>query len=323
VKSKGVVFAGLDLGTNTFRLLIARMIPPGHLEELHSEQRIIRLGEGLEIDGHLQLRPMDRALDALKNFQSVLKQYPVDEVVAVATSAVREAANGSEFVKSIWAETGIQVEVISPEEEARRTLLGVLSGLHEPPRRFLAMDIGGGSTEFMWGGTDGEHGVISTDLGVVRLTERYLSPCETTGQTMNALRVFIQDRLEKVKKALSASNAGGHLPVIFLGTAGTMTTLAAIDLGLKLYNPQRVHLHPLSLEKVRRIVDELASKTSAERLSIPGLEKGREDLIVPGGLILLLTMQILNLSEVVVSEYGLREGILVDYYHKHSRGINI
>ncbi len=319
MKSKEVVLAGLDIGTNTFRLLIARVTTPGHLEELHSEQRIIRLGEGLEKNGHLQPKPMERALDALKHFHAVLKRYPVDEVVAVATSAVREAANGPEFIKSIEIKTGIRVEVISPEEEARRTLLGVLSGFHEPFRSFLVMDIGGGSTEFMWGDTQGKHEVFSTDLGVVRLTERYLSSRGTTGQIMNGLMGFIQDRLEKVKKALSVSDPGGFCPVKFVGTAGTITTLAAIDLGLRVYDPQRIPLHQLSLDKVRRIVEELVSKTSAERLSISGLEKGREDLIVPGGLILLLTMQTLNFAEVVVSEYGLREGILVDSYSIHSR----
>ncbi len=308
-----MVLAGLDIGTNTFRLLIAKVTPPGHLEELHSEQRIIRLGEGLEKSGHLQLKPMDRALDTLKHFHAVIKRYPVDKVVAVATSAVREAANGKEFVSSIERETGIRVEIISPEEEARRTLLGVLSGFHEPPRSYLVMDIGGGSTEFIWGDAQGKHEVISTDLGVVRLTERYLPSHGAIGQTMNGLMGFIQDRLEKVKKVLSASSPGGFRPVRFVGTAGTITTLAAIDLGLRVYDPQRIHQHRLSRDKVRQIVEELASKTPAERLSVPGLEKGREDLIVPGGFILLLAMQTLDFAEVVVSEYGLREGILVDY----------
>ncbi len=313
MKSKEVVLAGLDIGTNTFRLLIAKVIPPGHLEELHSEQRIIRLGEGLEKSGHLQLKPIDRALDTLKHFHTVIRQYPVDKVVAVATSAVREAANRKEFVSSIERETGIRVEIISPEEEARRTLLGVLSGFHNPPRSYLVMDIGGGSTEFIWGDTQGKHEVISTDLGVVRLTERYFSSRGAIGQTMNGLMGFIQDRLEKVKKVLSASSPGGFRPLEFVGTAGTITTLAAIDLGLRVYDPQRIHLHRLSRDKVRQIVGELASKTPAERLSVSGLEKGREDLIVPGGFILLLAMQTLDFAEVVVSEYGLREGILVDY----------
>jgi len=319
VRSREVVLAGLDIGTNTFRLLIARVTSPGHLEEIHSEQRIIRLGEGLEKNRHLQPEPMGRALDTLKHFYAVLKRYPVDKVIAVATSAVREATNGTEFVKSIEREAGIQVEVISPEEEARRTLLGVLSGLEGSPRSFLVMDIGGGSTEFIWGDTQGRQSVISTDLGVVRLTERYPSAQGTTGQTMNGLREFIQDRLEKVKKALSSSSSGGFHPVRFVGTAGTITTLAAIDLGLRVYDPHRIHLHRLSLDKVRQIVEELASKTLAERLSISGLVRGREDLIVSGGLILLLTMQTLNFTEVVVSEYGLREGILVDYYSKCSK----
>jgi exopolyphosphatase/guanosine-5'-triphosphate,3'-diphosphate pyrophosphatase len=262
---------------------------------------------------------MARALDTLRHFHAVLKQYPVDQVVAVATSAVREAANGNQFVRAIEGETGIRVQVISPEEEAHRTLLGVLSGFNEPPRSFLVMDIGGGSTEFIWGDAQGNCEVISTDLGVVRLTERYLSTHGPTSQTMNGVTGLIQSRLEKVKKALFGSSPTGFHPVRFIGTAGTITTLAAIDLGLRVYDPKRIHLHRLSLDRVKGIVEELVSKTPAGRLSIPGLEKGREDLIVPGGFILLMAMQALNFEELVVSEYGLREGILVDYCRRLMR----
>jgi exopolyphosphatase/guanosine-5'-triphosphate,3'-diphosphate pyrophosphatase len=311
-----VILAGLDIGTNTLRLLVARITPAERLEELHSEQKIIRLGEGLEINGHLLPRPMGRTIDALKAFHAVLKRYPADGVVAVATSAVREAVNGLEFVKVIQKETGIQVEVITPEEEARRTLLGVLSGFPQVPQSFLIMDIGGGSTELMWGDTQGLRGIMSTDLGVVKLTERYLPSPTVAADAMNTLMEFIQGRIEEVRKTLLTSIPGGFRPVEFIGTAGTITTLAAIELGLRVYDPQRIHLHRMSLETVKRIIGELSIRTPLERLSIPGLEKGREDLILPGSLILLLTMQTLNLSEVVVSEYGLREGILVDYYRR-------
>ena len=313
-----MVLAGLDIGTNTFRLLVAKINSSGRLQELHSEQRIIRLGEGLGRNGHLQPQAMGRAINALKAFGAVLKRFKVDVVVAVATSAVREAANGLEFVKAIQQETGIEVEVISAEEEARRTLLGVLAGFHEAPQSFLVMDIGGGSTEFMWGDRQELHGVMSTDLGVVRLTEQYLAvpPVATAG--MRALTRFIQGRLEEVKRTLSITPPGGFRPAQLVGTAGTITTLAAIDQGLRVYDPQRIHLHRLGLKTVERIYGELAAKTPAERLSIPGIEKGREDLILPGSLILLLTMRTLGLHEVIVSEYGLREGILVDYFKNRS-----
>jgi exopolyphosphatase/guanosine-5'-triphosphate,3'-diphosphate pyrophosphatase len=258
LKGNGVVLASLDIGTNTFRLLIARVTPPGHLEELHSEQRIVRLGEGLAKDGQLQSKAVGRALDAIKHFHAVLKKYPVKAVLAVATSAVRESANGREFVESIERETGIRVEVITPEEEGRRTLLGVLSSFPEPPQDFLVMDIGGGSTEFMWGDAQG-YEVVSTDLGVVRLTERFPISHGMNGQTMNNLKGLIQDRLEKVKKALSASRPGGFHPVRLIGTAGTITTLAAIDLGLRVYDPQRIHLHRLNRDKVEEVIEDLGS----------------------------------------------------------------
>lgn len=313
-----MVVAGLDIGTNTFRLLVARISLSGHLEELHSEQRIIRLGEGLERNHRLQSKAIRRAISALKAFGGVLKQYPVEKIVAVATSAVREAANGTEFAKAIRIETGIEVEVISAQEEARRTLLGVLAGLKERPQSFLVMDIGGGSTELMWGDRQGLKGMISTDLGVVRLTEKYLSAQPLASERMRDLILFIRGRLREIKRALSVTFPGGFRPARFVGTAGTITTLAAIDLGLAVYDPYRVHLHRLRLKTVERIFGELSAKTPAERLSIPGIEKGREDLILPGSLILLLAMQSLGLTEAIVSEYGLREGILVDYHNKRS-----
>jgi len=313
-----VVLAGLDIGTNTFRLLVAKINSSGRLQELHSEQRIIRLGEGLGRNGHLQPQAMGRAINALKAFGAVLERFKVDVVVAVATSAVREAANGPEFVRVIQKETGIEVEVISAEEEARRTVLGVLAGFREVPQSFLVIDIGGGSTEFMWGDLQGLHGVMSTDLGVVRLTEQYLAIPPVATEGIKALMQFIQERLEKVSRTLSMTPPGGLRPAQLVGTAGTITTLAAIDQGLKVYDPQRIHLHRLSLETVERIYGELAAKTPKERLSIPGIEKGREDLILPGSLILLLTMRTLGFHEVIVSEYGLREGLLVDYFKNRS-----
>lgn len=312
-----MILAGLDLGTNTFRLLVARMASDRRWEELYSDQRITRLGEGLGTNGRLQPEPIRRAINTLKEYHDIITKYSVEKIVAVATSAVREAANGAEFVKAVQDETSIEVEVISPEEEARRTLLGVLSGFERPPKSFLVVDIGGGSTEFMWGNLQRLMGFLSTDLGVVRLTERFLSDPRPTRQQMDSLTEYIVGWLDQVKRRIQDPSRSAFLPARFVGTAGTVTTLAAIDLGLKVYDPQRIHLHRLEMKTVERILEELMARTPQERLSIPGMQKGREDLILPGALILLLTMRTLKLSEVTVSEYGLREGILVDYYKKH------
>jgi exopolyphosphatase/guanosine-5'-triphosphate,3'-diphosphate pyrophosphatase len=305
------VYAGIDIGTLTLRLLIARIGADGTLHELAAERRIVRLGENLRPSRRLQPTPMARALDTIVEWMPVVARAGTDEVVAVATSAVRDAVNRDEFLAEIKRVTGLEVEILAGEEEARRALLGIRSGLPPGVDRFVALDIGGGSTEFIKVSPPVPPEIISINEGVVRLTEECLRTDPVTRDEVAAARARIREHLHAVEGKLG-SLAGYRL----VGTAGTVTTLAAMEQRLEVYAPLRIHNYRLSRESVQRILADLISKTHAERLALPGLEPGREDLILAGTLILSESMERFGVAECLVSDYGLREGVLIDRWQK-------
>ncbi|HXC62507.1 MAG TPA: Ppx/GppA phosphatase family protein [Nitrospiria bacterium] len=308
------VMAGIDIGTNTLRLLIAKLNNPNELIELDSGRCITRLGEGMHQDGTLSSFAIARTVSVLKEFKKKISDYKVDDLVVVGTSAAREAKNREEFLGRVKEETGFEVELISGLEEARRTFLGVLLGVGPiQQHRIVVMDIGGGSTEFIIG----EHGkpgqIVTTDLGVVTLTERYLTNDPISAHDFSALQAAIESRLKPVCDSLISEK-----PFSLIGTAGTITTLAAVDQRLDRYHPCQINRYRLKKTSVARMLKEFLSKTAGERSLMPSLEKGREDIIVAGTVILMTTMSRLGCSELLVCDYGLQEGILLDHYlNKH------
>ncbi len=309
------ILAGIDIGTNTVRLLIADVKDKYNFREIRSERRITRLGEGLIENSRLMPSAEDRTIFVLKEFGEILKGYPVEALTAVATSAVREAENGREFVDKIKVETDFDIEVISGEEEAKRTFLGVIAGLNpsflSSPQHLLIMDIGGGSTEFIVSKNAEVLDSISIGLGVVKLTERFVKSDPVTEAEIENLNKIIKDELKNLKNKFNSLNN-----TTFVGTAGTITTLAAIDQNLTLYNPLRINNYILKKKSVDRIFDNLKFMTIEERLNIPALEKGREDLIIAGTVIVQSVMETFGFNEMVVCDYGLREGIIIDLYNK-------
>lgn len=305
------ILAGIDIGTNTVRLLIADVKDKYNFREIRSERRITRLGEGLIENGRLMPSAEERTIFVLKEFREILKGYPVEALAAVATSAVREAENGKKFVERIKVETDFDIEIVSGDEEARRTFLGVVAGLNNKNGSLLIMDIGGGSTEFIVSKNAVVLSSISTGLGVVKLTEKFVKSDPVTDRELKGLRNAIEKEIKALKDSLNnPANAA------FVGTAGTITTLAAIDQNLTLYNPLCINNYILKKKSVDRIFDNLKSMTIEERLNIPALEKGREDLIIAGTAIVQSVMEDFGFNEMVVCDYGLREGIVIDLYYK-------
>ncbi len=310
--TKGPVLAGIDIGTLTCRLLVGRVSADEQLEELHGERRILRLGEGVDREGSLQDSAMSRVLDTLREWRRVIQDFKPEAVSVVATSAVRDAANRDAFLDQIRRGTGFEVEVLTGDEEARRTLLGIRSGLPRGVSDVLGLDIGGGSTEFILDRKGSQPVVLSLELGVVRLTERLLRNDPPTREELEAARTFIRTQLEKARTVV-----GDVHGTSLVGTAGTITTLAAMDLRLEIYDKARIHNYRLTLDAVRTLEDALLSRTSAERRAIPGLEPDREDLIVGGTLILLGVMNGLGFRDCLVSDLGLREGLLIHLARRH------
>ncbi len=309
------LFAGVDIGTLTCRLLIARMDEAGRLHEVRSERRILRLGQGVDQTRRLQPDAIGRVLATLAEWQQLIGRYPVDAVAVVATSAVRDAMNRDEFLDRVKRETGFEIEVITGDEEARRTLLGIRSGLPPGVTDILALDIGGGSTEFIFDRIGRVPTMRSLDIGVVRLSERVLRCDPPSSEEIEQARTWV--RWETVG---AVAGMDGLTSATFVGTAGTVTSLAAMAQGLPMYEPARIHNYRLELETVRDLEQLLLPRKKADRVGIPGLEKSREEVIAAGTIILRTIMETLGMSRVLVSDLGLREGVLLDLAAKRYSG---
>jgi exopolyphosphatase/guanosine-5'-triphosphate,3'-diphosphate pyrophosphatase len=301
--------ATIDLGSNTVRLLVADVEAARRSwRVVEADQRVTRLGEGLAASGRLGPVPAGRTAAAVREYVERARRAGAQRVAIVATSAVREAANGRDFAVALERATGEPVRIVSGDEEAELTLAGVLAGLDDASgAETLVFDIGGGSTEYILARGGEPLAAVSLRLGVVELAERYPFPGRVDWPRYDVLRAEVARRLATELPARIRTAAPGRL----VGTAGTATTLAALDLGLTTYDPGRVQGHVLARTAVERLRDRLGGLTVAERGALPCLEPGRADLIVAGVAIVQATLEITGTRAMVVSDWGLREGILV------------
>ncbi|MFQ5881077.1 MAG: Ppx/GppA family phosphatase [Candidatus Methylomirabilales bacterium] len=299
-------YAAIDVGTNTIRLLVAEAEGPGRYRPVFQEQVITRLGERLQETGSLSPAAVERTIQVLQRFANTAKTLGAQEVVAVATSAAREAKNRGEFLNRARRETGLELQVASGEVEATLTAIGVSHALGPARANMVIMDIGGGSTEFTSLEQGRIAGYLSLPIGVVKLTEVHLKGDPPTLDELEAAATSLRESLRQVPASLD-------LPpkAILVGTAGTPTTLAAIDLGLASYDADRVTGHRLSRGRIQALLDRLSSLPLTERRKVIGLEPGRADVIVAGALLTREAMDLLRFDELTVSDGGLREGLLL------------
>lgn len=297
------VLASIDLGTNTARLLIGR-VERGAVAPILVKRRITRLGGGFTREAGISPEAWQRTLEALSDFADEMKRGGVTRLRAVATSAVRDAVNGAVFCRKVAERTGIRLEVIDGEEEGRLTLAGVISGLNRKEGDFFVFDVGGGSTEYTLAESRRPLYTESLPLGVVRLTEGK--------PDVAAMEEKIDRELAGFGGRLEGRGLRGRLGgATLVGTAGTATTLAAISLGMTDYDYRLVNNHILTREEIGRLFAMLLPLSPAERLMVPGLERGREDLIIAGTLITLRTMDTFGYDRMTVSDFGLLEGVLL------------
>jgi exopolyphosphatase / guanosine-5'-triphosphate,3'-diphosphate pyrophosphatase len=294
--------AVVDIGTNSTRLLVAE-VEDGRVEELDRRTTVTRLGEGLEASGRLSDAAMERVSGALAEYREAIDSHGAGRVVAVATSAMRDAANGPEFRGEIERRFGIDAQTISGDEEARLTFLGATAG-RDPARDTLVIDIGGGSTEFVTGrpGADPDFHV-STQMGSVRHTERHLHDDPPTSGQLEALEhdaraIVDADVPADVRERVDAG----------IAVAGTATSLAAIDQQLEPYDPAKVHGYRLGVDACERLVAKLGELTVAERRELAGLHPDRAPSIVAGAGILFESMRAFGLDEIEVSETDILHG---------------
>lgn len=299
--------ASIDIGTNTIRFLISEQTGRGILKKLYINRVITRLGEGFSDNTRLlNSNAVNRSVAALYDFSKVIKKFHVNKIRAVATSVVRESKNGEEFVKQVADKTGLAVEVISGEEEAKLTVSGVLNSVSVNANNCIIFDIGGGSTEYVHIRSSNIVNLVSTNLGVVHLTEEFLRSEIETQQELANLSLYIKETLQRELENFEIID---KKDLILIGTAGTPTTLATIELKLKEYNPELVNNFVLSEEMILSTIKKLLNIHKKDRAKITGLEKGREDILVAGALILIETLRKYSQNSVIVSDGGVLEGI--------------
>ena len=306
----------IDVGSNTVHLLVAEVIGATRWQAVDQDQTVTRLGEGLARAGMLGEAPMARTLATVCAYVERGARLGARAIHIVATSAVREASNGRAFAASIEAATGRRVDIVTGEAEAGLTLRGVRCALGALAGPVLTFDIGGGSTEYILADDDSIQSIASLRLGVVPLAERFPFPGPVDEPRHRALCDEIRARLDRELPATIRAARVAHL----VGTAGTVTTLAALDLGLARYDAARVQGHRLSRSAIDGLAARLGGLTVSERGALACLEPGRADLIIPGTAIVTVTMDLTGVETLRVSDYGLREGVLMDAIEKHGRG---
>jgi exopolyphosphatase / guanosine-5'-triphosphate,3'-diphosphate pyrophosphatase len=295
--------AAFDCGTNSIRLLIAEF-ENGEVRELDRRMTIVRLGEGIDQTGEFSSDALKRTFVAVDDFAKVLKNYEIDAVRFVATSASRDARNRAEFEKGIFERLGVQPEIISGDEEAELSFLGATAELSlSDSGPFLVIDIGGGSTEFVIGDTT-PAAARSVNIGCVRMTERHLQSDPPTEAEIAAAELDIDAAIAEALKDVDVSQAKE-----VIGLAGSVTTVAAMAMGLEKYDRNLIHRTVLSSEQVEAACNRLLYKTREQRSQLPFMHPGRIDVIGAGALVLRQIMRALTQTHLRISEHDILDGI--------------
>lgn len=311
------IIAAIDMGTNSLHMVIVKIEPSlPAFTIIDRDKETVRLGD-TGPKGSLKDEVMERALACLGRFQEMAKSVNAEQIVAVATSAVREAPNGVDFLKRIANELGLYVSLISGPEEARRIYLGVLSGMDFNNEPHAIIDIGGGSTELILGDSIEPRSLSSTKVGAVRLTAEMIKTDPISKTEFAYLKAYIRGMLERPADELLAQLEPGEKPRL-VGTSGTIETIGIIDALEQLGSvPSPMTGYQFSLKNLQKLVTRFSKLSYEERLSINGMSQKRAEIILPGALILQEAMILLGIDSITVCERSLREGIIVDWMLNH------
>lgn len=312
--------AVIDVGTNTIRLLVG-CVKEGKIVRIATNRFVTRLGKDLQRTGRLNPDSVERSVISIIKLKELCKKYGVQKIIALGTSALREAKTSKEFLADIKRDTGIDIEIISGEKEAELTLKGVLasgvrgqeSGEKEYQTYFI-VDIGGGSSEWILDarveGKNSEVRMGSIPIGAVKLFETFIKHDPPAPEELIHMKNLVS---QQFFMALNSTLITRLSSLSLIATGGTATTIAAMDMGMDEYDRDKIHLHKISLPALKTIYKKLTMLPHNERSKIKGLELERADIIISGTLILLALMETLNIEEVIASDYGLLEGALISY----------
>ncbi|GBE92558.1 Ppx/GppA phosphatase family protein [Nostoc cycadae] len=312
------IIAAIDLGTNSLHMVVVKIDPTLPAFSIFTrEKETVRLGDRDLVTGDLKPEVMDRAIATLKRFQAVAKTFNAETIIAVATSAVREAPNGKDFLHRIDSELGLSVDLISGQEEARRIYLGVLSGMEFNNQPHIIIDIGGGSTEIILGDSQEPRTLTSTKVGAVRLTGEFITTDPISNSELQYLQAYVRGMLERSVEDVLTNIQFGEFPRL-VGTSGTIETLALIDAREKLaMMPSTLNGYQLSLQDLQGWVNRLAKMTNVERTAIPGMPEKRSEVILAGAIVLQEAMTLLGVDSLTLCGRALREGVIVDWMLTH------
>ena len=312
------ILAAIDVGTNSIHMVVVRVQPSlPTFTIITREKDTVRLGERNRTTGELTPEAMKRAIAALRRCQEIAQGFNAEQIVAVATSAVREAANGKDFLKDVEAELGLAIRLISGQEEARRIYLGVLSGMAFDHQPHVMIDIGGGSTELILGDGHEPRCLSSTKVGAVRLSEQFVSTDPISKHEFERLQAYVRGMLEWPVEELRSHLEPAEQPRL-VGTSGTIESLIAIHAMQKQGSiPSPLNGYEMSLKDLQGLVERLRKLDYAERCRIPGMPEQRAEIIVAGALVLQEAMMLLKFESITICERALREGIVVDWMLTH------
>ncbi|GAX43336.1 Ppx/GppA phosphatase [Tolypothrix sp. NIES-4075] len=312
------IIAAIDLGTNSLHMVIVQIEPTlPAFSIIAKEKETVRLGDRNTKTGELKPEIMEKAIAALGRFQEVAKTLNAETIIAVATSAVREAPNGKDFLQRIKDELNLNVNLISGQEEARRIYLGVLSGMEFNDQPHIIIDIGGGSTEIILGDSHQARVLTSTKVGAVRLTSELITTDPISNSEFQYLQAYARGTLERSVEEVQANIEMGESPRL-VGTAGTIETLALIHAREKSGSvPATLNRYEFTLKDLRELVNRLRKLNYSERAEIPGMPDRRSEVILAGAVILQEAMILLGVESLTVCERSLREGVIVDWMLTH------
>ena len=300
--------AGVDIGTNSVRILIAEVDGSSPRDAkvvpLDRRMRITRLGQGVDRTRALAPEAIERTTTVLREYRAALDEHGVTTVRATATSAARDASNREEFFAAAHDALGVTPELLSGDEEAALSFLGATADL-DAPAPYLVVDIGGGSTEFVLG-TDAPSGLVSLDMGCVRITEQYLESDPPAPEELSNAVAAVRDLVAEVPRVIPGATDAATL----VGLAGTVTTVAAVELELPEYDPEKIHHFTLTRDAAEDVFRTLATETAEQRAHNPGLEPGRVDVIVGGTAVLVGVFRVLGFDEMLVSEADILDGLV-------------
>lgn len=291
----------IDIGTNSMRLLTTDLID-NKLTNRKKYVNTTRIGQGVDENGFITEEAMERNINALKEYHDKCLDYGCEKIYCMGTSALRDSKNRSEFIKRSKDEAGIDVNVVDGEIEAKLGFSGVTNGI-DKEGDILVIDIGGGSTEFIFGNKEGIERNVSINIGALRLTEKYLSE-GYSDSAFSDMRKFINEQIKDIVSYLNEKEIE-----CVCGIGGTITSLSAVNQNLEVYSMEKVHGSVITREEVQKMMDKFVSCSDEERKHINGLQPKRADIIAAGTEILICIMDNLSKKDVVVSEYDNLEGI--------------